>query len=100
MKRSAIALVILLSTALVSNLSAAKAKDKGSDPNAVVPSMYVDLAPGDAADRLLAVASRLAADSSRHQLELARIYFLGGRPELGQQILDALPADEADAIDS
>jgi len=97
MNRIVVALALLLCIGL-SSVCVAKKKDKDeNDPRSVYPPMFVDRSSEEAASRLMEVATRLASDDAARNVELARIYYLGGQAELGQQMLDGLLLDSADA---
>ena len=97
MNRVVISLALLL-FAGTSSVCIAKKKGKNEiNPESVYPPMFVNQSNEEAVNRLMEVATRLAGNNPARNVELTRIYYLGGQPELGQQLLDSLLVDTADA---
>lgn len=61
--------------------------------------VFVGKTPEEASDALLGVAQTMAGDGSWENIHLARVYYLSGREEEGQAIIDRVLGGKAEAGD-
>jgi Flp pilus assembly protein TadD len=94
MKRSSLIIVIVLVFLVGAAVGVAFAKKITISANA-----YAGKSPEEASDALLNVARTMAGNGSWENIHLARVYFLSGREEEGQAILDGVLDGRAAAGD-
>ena len=94
MRRSSLMIVVVLVFLVGAAVGIAVAKKI-----TIAPTLYVGESPEDASDALLSVARVMAEDGSWENIHLARVYFLSGRMEEGQALLDHVLNGDAEAGD-
>jgi tetratricopeptide (TPR) repeat protein len=94
MKRSSLIIVIVLVFLVGAAVGVAFAKKITISANA-----YAGKSPEEASDALLSVARTMAGGGSWENVHLARVYYLSGRKEEGQAILERVLKGKSEAGD-
>lgn len=87
MKQSSLVIVLVFLLGAVAGLVIAK-------KTTVNPNEYMDKSPEDAASALLNLGRSMAGNGSWQNIHLARVYFLSGKKDEGQAILDRVLDDD------